>query len=43
MDAWSGKTQHFLINEFDTCIKFTFRYNKESIASLDIKVSLKVN
>ena len=29
------------LNEFDTCIKFTCESNKESIAFLDIKVSLR--
>ena len=29
------------LNEFDPCIKFTYESNKESIAFLDIKVSLR--
>ena len=28
------------LNEFDPCIKFTYESNKESVAFLDIKVSL---
>ena len=30
------------LTEFDTCIKFTFQFNKESIVVFDIKVSLKI-
>ena len=30
------------LNEFDTYIKLTFEFNKESSAFFDIKVSLKV-
>ena len=29
------------LDEFDPCIKFTYESNKESIAFLDIKVSLR--
>ena len=29
------------LNEFDTCIKFTYESDKESIAFLDMKVSLR--
>ena len=43
VDAWWRQLKTFLnsLNEFDPCIKFTCESNKESIAFLDIKVSLR--
>ena len=31
------------LNAFDTCIKFTFDFNKESILFFDVTVSLKIH